>query len=410
MSDQKREKVESALRKHDRVKKVEEQRLSSGIAGRTSGGRYQSYYNTFNLLPGLKFEGDGCRCCYDPYGDGGEYELLAKAKEEKMQRLNNSGGRVEEGDEEENDKIKQRKDETDSTVGTNDSDDDEYDYLLDDEIDNNDGPMSNYSSTNSLMAQRRAELEDIVHRREVARYHGYGVHRQMSPSRIFASVGWCNQRHSHDRRPPPQGAVIHLYDPNLLLSVSLDLCLEEMSCRYPGTKFVRGHGKTTIPFSTNKGGGGVGSSDDGWTRADLPILLALRDGEIITWSSGLRDFRCAGGGEDSVESDAVERWLDRAGSLILDLPNPDELCGIRPEEDALLMNMRQLNGLGRRNEISVGDGQDDYDHGYEHNRYDCGLVGCNKTFVHEHVGIKTDTHDGLLVAESQVAASSADPV
>ena len=150
-----------------------------------------------------------------------------------------------------------------------------------------------------------------------------------------------------------------------------------------------------------------GSSDDGWTRADLPILLALRDGEIIAWSSGLRDFRCAGGGEDSVESDAVERWLDRAGSLILDLPNPDILCGVRPEEDALLMNMRQLNGLGRRNEISGGDGQDDYDHGYDHNQYNCGLVG---SFVHEHVGIKTDTHDGLLVAESQVAASSADPV
>jgi hypothetical protein len=145
-----------------------------------------------------------------------------------------------------------------------------------------DGPTSNYSSTNDLMAQRCAELEDIVRRREVARYHGYGVHRQMSPSRIFASVGLCNQRHNHDRRPPC-GAVIHLYDPNLLLSVSIDICLEEMSCRYPGTKFVRGHAITSIPFAT-------GSSDDGWTRANLPILLALRDGEIIAWSSGVRDF------------------------------------------------------------------------------------------------------------------------
>lgn len=355
----------------------------------------------------MNFEGDGCRCCYDPYGDGGEYELLAKAREEKIQRLNYIGGRAEDGDEKENDKL-QRKDETDSTSGTNDSDDDAFDYLLDDDIDNNDGPRNNFMSSNDLMAQRRAELEDTVHRREVARYHGYGVHRQMSPSRIFASVGWCSQLNSHDRRPP-RGAVIHLYDPNLSLSVSLDLCLEEMSRRYPGTKFVRGHGITAILFATSKGGG-VGSSDDGWTRADLPILLALRDGEVIAWSSGLRDFLCAGGDGDSVESDAVERWLDRAGSLILDLPNPDELCGIRPEEDALLMNMRQLNGLGRRNEISGGDGQYDDDHGYDHNRYDCGLVGCNKSFVHEHVGIKTDTHDGLLVAESQITASSADPV
>ena len=88
------------------LKKVEEQRLSGDTAGRTSGGRYQSYYNTFNFLD----------------GDGGEYELLAKAKEKKMQKLNNSGGQVEEGDKEENYNI-QHKDETD------DSDNDEFEMM-----------------------------------------------------------------------------------------------------------------------------------------------------------------------------------------------------------------------------------------------------------------------------------------
>jgi hypothetical protein len=69
------------------------------------------------------------------------------------------------------------------------------------------------------------------------------------------------------------------------------------------------------------------------------------------------------------------------------------------------MNMRQLNRLGGRGEMMGGDGQDD-----DADQYDCGLVGCNKSFFHEHVGIKTDTHDGLLVPASQVASSSADPV
>jgi hypothetical protein len=75
-----------------------------------------------------------------------------------MQKLNNSGGQVEEGDKEENDKIKQRKDETDSTVGTNDSDNDEFNYLLDYETDNNDGPVSNYSSTNDLAQRSRSSM------------------------------------------------------------------------------------------------------------------------------------------------------------------------------------------------------------------------------------------------------------
>ncbi len=65
-----------------------------------------------------------------------------KAKEEKKQRLSN--GRVGDGDKEGNDKL-QLKDETDSTVGTNDSDDDEFDYLLDD-IGNSDGPTSTFCS------------------------------------------------------------------------------------------------------------------------------------------------------------------------------------------------------------------------------------------------------------------------
>ena len=62
----------TALRSHDRVARVEDQRLGRHGGGGT-GGRYKPYHNAFNLLPSMDFEGDGCRCCYDPNGEGGEY-------------------------------------------------------------------------------------------------------------------------------------------------------------------------------------------------------------------------------------------------------------------------------------------------------------------------------------------------
>ncbi|KAL3811439.1 hypothetical protein ACHAXA_007594 [Cyclostephanos tholiformis] len=409
-SDRKRASVASTLRVHDRVARVEEQRLGGG----TGRGGYVSYRRAFNVLPGMDFvTGDGCRCCYDPNGDGGEYELLIRAREEGA-RGGGGGGRdvgdYDDDDDEEQDGTRIRayapdraaaNDDDDGDDGGNDDDDDdEYDYLLDEE----DGP------TIVEYARRRAELEDVVRRFDVARCHGYGVHRQMSPSRVFDAVGYHRRRgggRAESTLPPPRGSALHLFDPHSSLSASLDLCLEDVASRYPGTKFIRGNGVASLPHAEGGGGEGGGRSDDGWKRADLPVLLALRDGEVVAWSSGLRDFR---GGNDvsaGVDWDEVERWLDRAGALITDVPPLEELCGIRPEEEALLDNIRKLN----RTTMGGRAGEDSDDEAREHHRYDCGIDGCNKSFYHEHVGIRTEAQDGLLVSESQVASSSpADPI
>lgn len=419
----------TALRSHDRVSRIEDQRSSSGGGG--TGGKYKSYHNAFNLLPNVNFDGDGCRCCYDPNGDGGEYELLARARGDRDVGAAADGRRDEDGDarravfgaeddEGEDHRAEKRRDETDSTDDTDDDDDDsEFDYLLDEE---EDGPADGGGrgdaddARGGPMARRRAELEDSARRREAARCHGYGVHRQMAPARAFAAAGYRGVLSSRrdDARPPPRGSVLHLYDPGSLLSASLDLCLEGVSSRHPGTKFVRGHGIASIPHAAAAGGGGGGGGDDGWRRADLPILLALRDGEVVAWSSGLRDFRDddGGGAGGGVISDAVENWLDMAGALIDEVPHPDLLCGIRPEEEALLDDMRRLigtNAVGRGRTTRVG-GDDDEDDHRDHHRYDCGVAGCDKSFYHEHVGIRTEAQDGLLVSESQVASSSADSV
>jgi len=312
--------------------------------------------------------------------------------------------------EEENEPRRRRTILDDFDAGSDDDDDDdsdgEFDYLLDEGVllcgDISSGPPP----PPDFQSQRRLELEDAARHHEVARQHGYGVHRQMHPRRVFAAAGLGADRIRD--AIPPRGSVVHLYDAQSSLSASLDMCLEEMAGRHAGTKFVRGMGVTSLLFADDDHG------DSGWKgRADLPMLLALRDGRVVAYSSGLRDFP-SGGGSARVESDAVERWLDRAGALHAAPPPLDALCRIRPEEEALLDNMRKLNGLGgggdgnsgmlgaAMGELGQGKTEDMDDD--EEKRYDCGVSGCNKCFFHEHVGVKNDAQDGLLVSEAEVAA------
>ena len=272
--------------------------------------------------------------------------------------------------------------------------DDEFDYLLDEDLP---------TTSDDLQAQRRIELEQMAHQYEIVRYHGYGAHRQMHPQRVFASVGYGA---AGDRdRSSPKGAVLHLYDPFSPLSVSLDLCLEGMASRYPGTKFVRGIGISSMLYAEDGNAGNANSFSQDWKKGDLPMLLALKEGRVVVWSSGLREFYNSGDKHDAnVEPRAVEQWLDHAGVLIDTPPPTEEICRIRPEEVMLLENMMKLNGMGgsggigARAEMGGKNEEDLEDH------YECGVDGCSKSFYHEHVGVKNDEQGGLLVSESQVSS------
>jgi hypothetical protein len=391
-SNRKQNAVQSALRAHDRVAKVENQRRLQQLNTNAPlfGGKHGSGgYNSFNLLTNLSF-GSGCRCCYDPNGDGGEYELLASMKREREMNstaaVGVGGGAV---DDEETGSI-------DNAGSGNDSDsDDEFNYLLECDIPTTDnyGDDRIHGDYDDLQSQRRADLQNMAYHNEVARYHGYGVHRQMHPKRIFAAAGYVSDNNDRDKMCPP-GSVVHLFDAYSSLSVSLDICLENMAMRYRGTKFVRGIGITSKLYA--EGG------DSDWKRGDLPMLLAIKSGRIVAWSSGLRDFYRYRN-QTQVEDALVEQWLDRAGVLHTYPPPLDALCKIRPQEDVLLENTRSLNELGRggllhRNNLEEVD--------VEEERFDCGLVGCNKSFYHEHVGVKNDAQAGVLVKESQVVTSS----
>jgi len=397
-SNRKRDVVETQLRKHDRVTQAEDARRPPQSSVPIGSG-YN--YNAYNLIKGMSF-GSGCRCCYDPNGDGGEYDLLARAKLDRgIIDTVDAAGLMENtyhhdvGGE---DAKEIRSDDSDSDS------DDEFDYLLDDDL-----PTASSSQHLDYQSQRRAELETMAHHYEVARHHGYGVHRQMHPRRVFSASGYgADQDRS---RVAPKGSVLHLYDACSPLSASLDICLEGMARRHAGTKFLRGNGITSRLYAEDcDGGAGSGSGSGAWKKGEYPMLLALRDGKVTAWSSGLADFYTDKGSQE-VEGHAVEQWLHRAGVLHTNAPPVEALCRIRPEEEMLLENMRKLNQMGRLGgstgsmigEMARKEEEEDLE---EDRKFECGVSGCNKCFYHEHVGVANDVQDGLLVSEAQVAEST----
>ena len=150
----------------------------------------------------------------------------------------------------------------------------------------------------------------------------------------------------------------------------------------PGTIFLRSNGRTTLTFDAT-----IANKKFPQLKMDhMPALLAIRDGVVVHMSSPkLREFVLEEDGP--VDDRAVENWLHHSGVLLSQPPRMEELCYIRPEEDALMDYL----ATQKLPEVLV-----------EEERYDCGLEGCSKSFPHEHVGIKTSEQDGLVVKEETV--------
>jgi hypothetical protein len=88
---------------------------------------------------------------------------------------------------------------------------------------------------------------------------------------------------------------------------------------------------------------------------------------------------------DEIVSHAVYEWLDRAGALLEQPPLWEAVCRIRPEEEALMDYMTTQKPPPK-----------------EEKRFNCGMDDCQKTFPHEHVGIKNEQQSGLLVSEEEI--------
>jgi hypothetical protein len=326
---------------------------------------------------------DGCRCCYDPDGDGGTYPALVELRQE-MLRLESDQKRHDQNDEEEKDEEETLESGRGTTAAkgphnplsaSNDDDDDEFDYLLD-ELDLP-GGEDDSSALHSYEEHRRAELEFAVLQREMAAQHGFGVHRQMHPQRALRAAVRANHGVT---------VVLHLVDPDASsASASLDVLFEDtVAPMYPGTKFLRSNGRSTLLLNRELAAKHLPRLQP---DSDLPALVAFRDGVVVAYCPRLQGLVVADGSNTTrIIPSVVLEWLDRAGVLVTHLPPLAELCLIRPEEEALVDSMYVQKSVVTP----------------PLERYDCGLEGCAKTFPHEHIGEKTAQQDGLVVPESSI--------
>jgi hypothetical protein len=261
---------------------------------------------------------EDCRCCFDPNQDGGEYWALIQLKQQLPKIDDLAKNQTEE-------------------IHKKDEEEDEFDYLLEDcEL-----PEDEW---------RRAELEWNMLQNEIRRFHGYGSVRQIHPSRVLGAA----------LRAPV--CVLHLFDADSPASAWLDLYFEQtLAPKTMGTLFLRSDGRSTLLMNPKH-------FSDIDPHHNLPALIALKNGAVIQKNlqfKGLVDDTGA------VMESAVETWLDRCNVLRTTPPVDEDLCRIRPEEQALTDSMVP--------------------------RFDCGVDGCYKTFPHEHVGLSS-----RLVSEEEV--------
>jgi hypothetical protein len=406
--------LRTTLRKYDIVAERERRRRHTVSFNHSNSTLYLGTASNERLK-----NDSGCRCSYDPSGDGGEYRALTELRMERL-RINKTNDDVEDDKEFENKNKYSSDDEDDenedvnhtsqlttkatsgTTTNESDGDDDEYDYLLDDDLDS---PSDNGdTSTNAIkifQEQRRMELEWEVFQNEVAMLHGYGIHRQIHPQRVLSIAGLL---HSHQSIvEPPPFVVLHLVDADSIGSASLDLYLEVLATKYRGTMFLRSSGRATILLNDVKTIDTALPMFRNYTSAQnvdisMPALVAIRNGiavnaclqlhGLLSSSPSNSKSTCDNSSSFEIEPLAVRDWLDRCGVLQDLPPNIDSMCRIRPEEEALLdsCKRRQL-----KSEVIE-----------EEQRYDCGKSGCSKSFPHEHIGERNAQQDGLLISEEEI--------
>ena len=318
----------------------------------------------------------GCRCQYDPQVDGGDYLALNALRtdiiEDKvatdslfcMETQNGnftSTNKPEESPVHENDK-------------EDEDSDDEFDYLLDEDV-----PGAS-EELKVIEEQRRAELETEMLHAEIQLQHGYGVHRQMHPTRALKAAGLAS-----GTRDPPPVCVVHLFDSMSEASARLDIYLESLAQKERGTRFLRSDGRMTLALEKSL----LEKALPRFQIDMIPCVLAIKDGSVVNVAPLQQFMDHRGRGEDGeLVTEAVHDWL-RQSSVLHDRPPPLEaLCRIRPEEEALL-------------DYLVRDAPPK-----EEDIYCCGVPGCQKTFMHQHVGVATEQQSGLVVPESDIIGTS----
>lgn len=238
---------------------------------------------------------------------------------------------------------------------------------------------------------RRAEMVRRALEQAELQALGVGLHTYVAPARALKIV---------QRASCP--LVMHCYDPYSPISAALDLELEVLAARYPGTRFLR----TAFGANggTRDGRGGQGSKvlrESLRVPAPAPtgeyrksVVLAVKEGRLV---DSCYDFgrRFGDVKEGRVYGEAVEQWLqhcrvlERASVCVDDARRMDgegKGEGKRGGGGGLRW-MRREGGASRGKERFGGEGEETEEEEEEGEEiYDCGVEGCAKTFAHAHVG------------------------
>lgn len=243
----------------------------------------------------------------------------------------------------------------------------EYDYLL-----NNDDV-----NIHAFNQQRMKEL----HQQSSKSTTQCGiVYDQIPPQNIFEAAGLCagcRKLSCCDKVRP--AAVIHLYE-DCRICASLDLCLEEIISTYNGTKFIRSFGRQALFHNRN-----IVQKSLPQLRNGLPTLIAVKDGVVEAMCQNLSTFINPRNNE--IEPSSVENWLNQAGVLLKEVPFSSKSC--------CHVASGRIDHKKGRTPIAMPkfDVED---------LFKCGLPGCQKNFHHEHIGIKNEQQDGMLVREKDI--------
>jgi len=331
--------TESILRLHDRIAQLERSHRISTITNFELSSPYCMEVGNGEIGNGLE-----------------DYHTLSEMRRNQM--IESSS----EGEDEENSLVTGCAVAGKSLAGdeTDEDDDSEFDYLLE-------CPELNLYN---MEEEKKLELQLRSLHLKCGEEQGYGVHRHMNPWCIWKYVGI-------DSSHPPQAAVVHLYDPHSVLCAKLDILLEgpKFSTRYKGTRFSYVDGKMAIMSHLNI-----------VPENHLPCLIAIREGKVVTHCAKLRSIVNY---SNIIDEWALEEWLDRANVLIHHLPPIEDLCRVRPEEEALYASMMKKSDSVEEKLDSVEE------------FYDCGIDGCSKVYPHKHIGVNcnTESQDGYIISE-----------
>jgi hypothetical protein len=202
--------------------------------------------------------------------------------------------------------------------------DDELDDLLDE--------FENDEQMQALNSERMALIRRQQEQVEIAKAHGFGVHRPFphddnAAAQFIASL--------------PR-AVIHVCDENSRMCALVDLYLESKAPKYPGTAFLRISPGASSPLALFLN---ISSSSG---------LIAMASGNKVASTKDHSQF----GNGDFIDRRQVDLWFDRAG-VLESSPQPQEWTSMKWPV-----------------------GKEVFD---EEEYYACGHPGCKKTFRHDHV-------------------------